>query len=99
MQKPDRCLACHVWTLTSYCIDSYCPDSVGSGLEPLDSHGSINSATGLRAATSADLGDSSDAAAARKAAEPSNADAHLLTTASRLAVWLMVSEHMLWQRA
>jgi hypothetical protein len=75
----------------------YC--TVGSGLEPLDSHSSINSATGLRAATSADMGDSSNVAAAiRKAAGPSSTDAQLLTTASRLAVWLMVSEHMLWQR-
>lgn len=70
------------------CASSALP--AGSGLQSLDSHGSINSATGLRAATSADMTDSDAAADMAKAHDCGAADSHLLNSASRLAVWLMV---------
>jgi hypothetical protein len=72
----------------------------GSGLQDLDSNGSINSSTALRSPSAGGVTDSDDTAAAAaavsKAHDSSVADGHLLQTASRLAVHLMVSAGRLY---
>lgn len=72
---------------TCACIPC-CPAPAGSGLQPLDSVTSVNSATGLRTNSAADPADSADTAKLHDAAA---SDSRLLNSASRLALWIMVS--------
>lgn len=83
------CLAAAPCTLLS--ASCFWPELKGSGLQPLDSCGSVNSATGLRGTSSADPTDSADpAGAAAKLHDAAASDARLLDSASRLALWIMV---------
>ena len=76
-------------TLPCTCVCCPCCSApAGSGLQPLDSVTSVNSATGLRANSAADRADSADTTKLHDAAA---SDACLLNSASRLALWIMVS--------